>query len=78
MRIAVVAHFTSPGGGARFLRGLCLGLLDQAGVEEIGLFIDAESAEREGLAGLLPDTAHGRLLVNPEVHTEVVSIAGGR
>jgi pimeloyl-ACP methyl ester carboxylesterase len=30
------------------------------------------------LAGLLPDTAHGRLLVNPEVHTEVVSIAGGR
>jgi pimeloyl-ACP methyl ester carboxylesterase len=28
------------------------------------------------LAGLLPDTAHGKLLVNPDVHKEVISVVG--
>lgn len=54
MRIAIVSQFSSPGGGARFLRGLCLGLLNQPGVAEIGLFIDSEAASRDGFLSLLP------------------------
>jgi hypothetical protein len=28
------------------------------------------------LAGLLPDTAHSRLLVNPAVHEEIIAVIG--
>jgi alpha-1,3-rhamnosyl/mannosyltransferase len=47
LRIAIVSQFSSPGGGARFLRGLCVGLLDQAEIAEIGLFIDSAAASRD-------------------------------
>ncbi len=71
MRIAIVSQLSSPGGGARFLRGLCLGLLEQREVAEIGLFITSADAARDGLVPLLPDsprlrvhlmTGDGRLL----------------
>lgn len=71
MRIAIVSQLSSPGGGARFLRGLCLGLLEQREVAEIGLFIASADAARDGLVSLLPDsprlrvhlmTGDGRLL----------------
>jgi glycosyltransferase involved in cell wall biosynthesis len=55
VRIAIVSQFSSPGGGARFLRGLCLGLLGRDEVDEIGLFIDSDAARRDGLLDLLAD-----------------------
>jgi glycosyltransferase involved in cell wall biosynthesis len=61
MRVAVVSQFTSPGGGARFLRGLCMGLLNQGEATEVGLFIDGDAASREGLLSLLPESERLKL-----------------
>jgi glycosyltransferase involved in cell wall biosynthesis len=54
LRIAIVSQFSSPGGGARFLRCLCLGLVGSADVDEVALFTDASAADRDGLLSLLP------------------------
>ena len=56
VRIAIVSQHNSPGGGARFLRGLCLGLLGHAEVTEVGLFIDAAGAQRDEFLSLLPSS----------------------
>jgi glycosyltransferase involved in cell wall biosynthesis len=49
-----VSQFNSPGGGARFLRGLCVGLLDQVEITEIGLFTASAAASRDGMLSLWP------------------------
>lgn len=56
MRVAIVGQFNSPGGGARFLRGLCVGLLGQVEITEIGLFIDSAAALRDGMLSLWPSS----------------------
>lgn len=57
MRVAVVSQLTSPGGGARFMRGLCLGLLEQPEIEELALFVPATDANRDGILTLAPESA---------------------
>jgi glycosyltransferase involved in cell wall biosynthesis len=56
VRLAVVNHFSSAGGGARFVRALVRALSDTVPGIEIGLFADAADMERDGLAALFADT----------------------